>query len=113
MEKFTFKPAHLVHATTAKPTRENQIKLFEHMTIVCARKNVKLGSLKLSSSLDVEFTQEQAALLQPTMNQCNTGVIMVEMRGDGANKRMARRRLKFKRSAGSHERGKIADCFRC
>jgi 23S rRNA pseudoU1915 N3-methylase RlmH len=49
--------------------------------------------LKPSSALDVEFTQDQAALIQPTMIQCNTGVIIDEMRGDGAKKRMARRHL--------------------
>jgi hypothetical protein len=67
--------------------------MFEHMTNFCARQNAKLGSLKPSSALDVEFTQDQEALLQPTMMQCNTGVIMDEMRGDGAKTRMARRRL--------------------
>jgi hypothetical protein len=93
LETFTLKPARLVHAAKTKPTRHNQMKLFEHMTNFCARQNAKVGTLKPSSALDVEFTQDQATLLQPTMMQCNTGVIMDEMRGDGAKKRMARRRL--------------------
>jgi hypothetical protein len=93
METFTLKPARLVHADKTKPTRHNQIKLFEHMTNFCARQNAKAGTLKPSSALDVEFTQDQAAVLQPTMMQCNTGVIMDEMRGDGAKTRMVRRRL--------------------
>jgi hypothetical protein len=49
--------------------------------------------LKPSTALDVAFTADQVAFLQPTMMQCNTGVIMDEIRGDGAKKRMTRRRL--------------------
>jgi hypothetical protein len=90
METFTLKPARLVYATKTKPTRQNHMKRFEHMTSFCARQNAKLGSLKPSSALDVEFTQDQAYLLQPTMIKCNTGVIMDEMRCDGDKKRMAR-----------------------
>jgi hypothetical protein len=93
LETFTLRPARLVHATKTKPTRHNQMKLFEHMTNFCSLQNAKVVTLKPSSALDVEFTQDQAALQQPTMMQCNTGVIMDEIRGDGAKKRMARRRL--------------------
>jgi hypothetical protein len=49
--------------------------------------------LKPSTALDVAFTDDQVAFLQPTMMQCNTGVIMDEIRGDGAKKRMTRQRL--------------------
>jgi hypothetical protein len=93
METFTLKPACLIHAAKTKPTRHNHMKLFKHMTNFCARQNAKLGSLKPSSALDVEFTHDLAALLQPTIMQCNTGVIMDEMRCDGAKKWMALRRL--------------------
>jgi hypothetical protein len=69
------------------------MRLLEHMTNLCDRQNAKLGSLKPSSALDVEFTQDQADLLQPTMMQCYPDVIMDEMRGNVAKKQMARRHL--------------------
>jgi UTP-glucose-1-phosphate uridylyltransferase len=41
MDAFVLKPEILIHAAKTEPTRASQMKLCEHMTNLCARKNIK------------------------------------------------------------------------
>jgi hypothetical protein len=83
METFLLKLTHLIYAAKKEPARDNLMKLFGYMANCCAHKHCKEGTLIL---LAFAFSNDQQALLQPTMMQCTTGVIMDDMQGVGAKK---------------------------
>ena len=74
-----------------------QNKLFDHMTNHAARSHWKFKSrpMEPSSWLDVCITGEQKALLAPTGTDITRGAILQETMGEGAKKKLAKRRINF------------------
>ncbi len=71
------------------------MKLFNHATNYVARRHWKNNSIHLlpSSYLDLSITNEQINFLAPTSKDVVQGSIIENAMGDGAMKKIAKRRI--------------------
>ena len=104
----TLLPKQLVdHYKEKKGNEQAQMKLFNHATNYVARRHWKNNSTHLlpSSYLDLSITNEQINLLASTSKDVVQGSIIENAMGDGAKKKIAKRRINmFEGNIASYSR---------
>jgi hypothetical protein len=80
MDTFLLKPSHLIETVKTQPARANQVVLFEqNMYNRSAHNSCKEGDLLPPTAIDAAMTSNQQPLLQQTVLQYNTVIIVVEV----------------------------------
>lgn len=67
--------------------------LFEHMSQFVRRQQKRGETLEPSAFLDVEITDDQRAILAPSERDLTCGALMADAGGQGAQKKLAKRKL--------------------
>jgi hypothetical protein len=100
LDAFQLKPPSLMsyympNKMRAHNDQDDTIKndLLKHMTNFAARQSWKAGTMAPSAHLNVEVTKDQEELLNPSPCNMIMGFVMYDVKGKGAKKRMAKRRL--------------------
>jgi hypothetical protein len=95
---FTWKPQELMEAYKAnKNDAKLQKQLFEHICNHVAREcwKCRAGGVEPSPALNVDVSDDQRSFLNPSYIDVVTGFILYDCKGNGAVKKIARRRLEM------------------
>ena len=82
-------------AKTNVETVSAQEKLFKHVVKFRNRMNYDKTKISVSDHLNVEVSEDQQRLLNPTVLDTVAGFLLKDAQGDGAKKRLPQRRLNF------------------
>ena len=97
LQSFMLLPQNFVSAATdakcEKSKKEGRENLFKHIVQFRNRVHHKEKEVTVSSYLNVDVSEDQQALLNPTVLDSITGWIIKDSQGEGARKKMAKRRI--------------------